>query len=68
MPRGRRFSGGRAGNHGSRAVLDNRPKQVLVTGYEEKDKDTVVAQFAVCLKPTKLYAIKDKLSSKVAHP
>ena len=48
--RGRGFAGGRAASHASRAVIDNRPKQLLVTGYEEKDKDAVVAQFAVCLR------------------
>eukprot|EP00794_Sanderia_malayensis_P007433 gene7433-8255_t len=30
----------------SRAVVDNRPRQILVTGYDEVDKDAVVAQFA----------------------
>ena len=49
MFRGRGFSGGRAGSHAFRAVIDNRPKQLLVTGYEDKDKDAVVAQFAVYL-------------------
>ena len=50
MYRGRGFAGGRAGSNASRVMIDNRPKQLLVTGYEEKDKDDVVAQFAVCIK------------------
>ena len=50
MYRGRGFAGGRAGSNASRVMIDNRPKQLLVTGYEEKDKEGVVAQFAVCIK------------------
>jgi len=46
MYRGRGFAGGRAGSNASRVMIDNRPKQLLVTGYEEKDKEGVVAQFA----------------------
>lgn len=47
MSRGRGFADSRGSQHTSKAVVDNRPKQVLVAGYEEKDKDAVVAQFAV---------------------
>ena len=48
--RGRGFSASSANQHTSRAVVDNRPKQILVTAYDEKDKDAVVAQFAVSMR------------------
>ncbi|XP_065058188.1 RNA-binding protein 27-like [Rhopilema esculentum] len=44
--RGRGFNPNNMNQSGTSAVVDNRPKQILVAGFEEQDKQAVVAQFA----------------------
>lgn len=46
--RGRSRGRGRGG-YSSGTTVDNRPKQILVSGYEASEKDAIVSHFTVSL-------------------